>query len=83
MASIPEFRRANEIISTVKRADGQNAHIFDVLDVTHTSQWWWKDHKKWFFHRHPFMSLQKIEGEDYLIYSPELAGKPKETLDNV
>jgi len=68
LASVQEFRRANEIINMVKRADGQNLHIFDVLDATHTSQWWWKDHKKWFFHRHFFMEMQKIEGEDYLCY---------------
>ena len=69
MASRGEFRRANEIIRIVKRADGQNAHIFDVLDITNTSQWWWKDHKKWFFHRHPFMSIIKFEGEPHLVYT--------------
>lgn len=69
MASQQEFRRANEIINSVKRADGQNANLFDVLDKTHTSQWWWKDHKKWMFHRFPQLTLQKIEGDDYLIYS--------------
>ena len=73
MASQQEFRRANEIINRVKRADGENAHLFDVLDITHTSQWWWKDHKKWFFYRHPFMTLQKIEGQEYLVYT-----KPEE-----
>ena len=72
MASVQEFRRADSIINTVKRADGQNAHIFDVLDITHTSQWWWKDHKKWFFHRFPQMTLVKMEGEDYLVYSKEI-----------
>ena len=69
MASSQEFRRANSIINTVKLADGQNANLFDVLDKTHTSQWWWKDHKKWFFYRYPQMSLQKIEGQEYLIYT--------------
>lgn len=83
MASLQEFRRANEIISTVKRADGQNAHLFDVLDITHTSQWWWKDHKKWFFYRHPFMAMQKIEGQDYLVYNADFDTKTKETLDDV
>ena len=72
MASQNEFRRANEIINTVKKADGQNANLFDVLDRTHTSQWWWKDHKKWFFHRYPQMSIQSIEGQDYLVYSKEV-----------
>jgi len=44
-------------------------HLFDALDMTKTSQWWWKDHKKWFFHRHPYMSIEREEGQDYLVYS--------------
>lgn len=71
MASQQEFRRANSIINTVKRADGENANLFDVLDVTHTSQWWWKDHKKWFFYRFPNITMQKIEGNDYLVFTKE------------
>ncbi len=71
MASQQEFRRANSIINTVKRADGENANLFDVLDVTHTSQWWWKDHKKWFFYRFPNITMQRIEGDDYLVFTKE------------
>ena len=82
MASQQEFRRANEIINTVKRADGQNAHLFDVLDMTHTSQWWWKDHKKWLFYRFPMLTLQKMEGDEYLVYHPQedLPKPSQETL---
>lgn len=69
MASVQEFRRVNEIINAVKNADGQNAHLFDVLDKTSTSLSWWKDHKKWVFHRFKQISLKKIEGENYLIYT--------------
>ncbi len=69
MASQMEFRKANEIINTVKSADGSNAHIFDVLDKCHISLSWWKDHKKWFFHRHTVMSLMKLEGQTYLVYT--------------
>ena len=73
MASVQEFRRVNEIINTLKKADGQNAHLFDVLDKTSTSLSWWKDHKKWIFHRFPQLSLNKLESEPHLIYT-----KPKE-----
>ena len=69
MASQMEFRKANEIINTVKRADGGNAHLFDVLDQCSISLSWWKDHKKWFFHRHITMSFMKIEGEPHLVYT--------------
>ena len=69
MASQSEFRKANEIINTVKRADGSNAHIFDVLDICHISLSWWKDHKKWFFHRNSTMSQVKLEGQTYLVYT--------------
>ena len=72
MASVQEFRRAYNIIDAVKRTDTGRMHLFDVLDSTRTSQWWWKDHKKWFFHRHPFMSLERVEGDDYLVYSKEI-----------
>lgn len=72
MASQGEFRRAYSIISQVKRADNNRINLFDVLDITKTSQWWWKDHKKWFFYRHPYMSLEKEEGHDYLVFSPEI-----------
>jgi len=40
-----------------------------VLDRSHTSQWWWKDHKKWLFYRFPQLTLQKMDGHEYLIYS--------------
>ena len=73
MASIQEFKRVNEIINTLKKADGQNAHLFDVLDKTSTSLSWWKDHKKWIFHRFPQLTLNKLEGEPHLIYT-----KPEE-----
>lgn len=69
MASQSEFRKANEIINTVKRADGSNAHVFDVLDKCHISLSWWKDHKKWFFHRHTTMRQMKLEGQTYLVYT--------------
>jgi len=69
MASPSEFKKASEIISTVKRADGSNAHIYDVLDKCHISLSWWKDHKKWFFYRHTMISQIKLEGETYLVYT--------------
>lgn len=72
MASQPEFRRAFNIVAQVKKADTNRMNLFDVLDFTHTSQWWWKDHKKWFLYRHPYMSLEKEEGMEYLVYSKEI-----------
>lgn len=69
MASQQEFRKVNEIINIVKQADGQNANVFDVLDRCHISLWWWKDHKKWILHRFPQLSLQKIEGMDFIFYN--------------
>ena len=75
MASQGEFRRAFNIIAQVKKVDGQRMHLFDVLDMTNTSQWWWKDHKKWFFYRHPYMSLEKEEGQEYLFFSKEITNE--------
>lgn len=72
MASVKEFRKVNEIINAVKYADGQNAHLFDVLDKCGISLDWWKSHKEWIFHRFSQISLKKIEGEKYLIYNPEI-----------
>jgi len=72
MASQQEFRRAFNIVSQVKKAENNKANLFDVLDFTHTSQYWWKDHKKWFFYRYPYMSLEKEEGIEYLVYSKEI-----------
>lgn len=72
MASQQEFRKVNEIINEVKRADGQNAHIYDVLDKCHISLSWWKDHKKWIMHRFPQLSFKKLDGEWYLIYNKEI-----------
>lgn len=69
MASQQEFRKVNEIINTVKRADGQNANTFDVLDVCKISLDWWRRHKRWVFHRFPQLTTQKIEGDDYLVYT--------------
>ena len=73
MASQKEFRKVNEIINTVKRADGENANIFDVLDVCKISLDWWRRHKKWILHRFPQISTQKIDGDEYLVYT-----KPEE-----
>ena len=73
MASVQEFRRVNEIINAVKRADGENAHLFDVLDKTSTSLSWWKDHKKWIFHRFKQITFKNMDGEPYLVYT-----KPEE-----
>ena len=70
MASRQEFRRVDNIISTVKRM-GNEANIFDVLDETKTSLSWWKDHKAWIFHRFPQLSLVKMEGNKYLVYKEE------------
>lgn len=75
MASQKEFRKVNEIINSVKHADGQNAHLFDVLDKCKISLDWWKSHKEWIFHRFPQISLKKIEGEKYLIYNPEITNE--------
>ena len=69
MASQQEFRKVNEIINTVKRADGQNANIFDVLDVCKISLDWWRRHKKWIFHRYPYLTQQKIDGDVFLVYT--------------
>lgn len=75
MASQKEFRKVNEIINTVKRADGQNAHLYDVLDVCHISLSWWKDHKEWIFHRFPQITLQEIEGDKMIIYNEPINNK--------
>jgi len=64
--------------SVQEQAGGQNAHLFDVLDKTSTSLSWWKDHKKWIFHRFPQITLQKIEDEPHLIYT-----KPEDGSFNV
>jgi hypothetical protein len=69
LASQQEFRKANEILNTVKRADGQNALLFDILDVCKISLDWWKRHKEWMFYRYPQLTFQKIEGKKYLIYT--------------
>lgn len=69
MASSKEFRKVDEIIRTVKKADGQNANIFDVLDRCKISLSWWKDHKKWIFHRYPELTMDNIEGDNYLVYT--------------
>lgn len=68
MASQREFRKVNEIINMVKKADGQNAHLFDVLDRCHISLDWWKFHKEWILHRFPEITFKKLDGEKYLIY---------------
>ncbi len=72
MASQQEFRKVNEIINEVKRANGQNANVYDVLDKCRISLSWWKDHKKWIAHRFPQLTLRKMDGDWYLIYNPEI-----------
>jgi len=72
MASQQEFRKVNEIINMVKRADGQNAHLYDVLDRCHISLSWWKDHKEWILHRFPQLTFKKIEGQKHLIFTEEV-----------
>lgn len=74
MASVKEFRKVNEIINRVKDTDGQNAHLFDVLDMCKISLEWWKLHKKWIFYRFPQLTFQKIDGDPYLVYT-----KPEES----
>jgi len=69
LASQREFRKVNEIINTVKKADGQNAHLFDVLDRCKISLDWWKSHKEWILYRFPQLTFKKLEGEKYLIYT--------------
>jgi len=71
MASQKEFRKVNEIINTVKHADGKRMHLFDVLDLCKISLSWWKDHKKWIFHRYNYITLEEVESEKYLVYTEQ------------
>lgn len=71
MASKKEFETSNNIIKSVKGSDEGNLLLWDVLDTNSISLSWWKDHKKWFFHRHPYMRLQEIDGLLYLVHDIE------------
>jgi len=69
LASQREFRKVNEIINTVKQADGQEARLFDVLDICNISLDWWKSHKEWILYRFPQITFKKFEGEKHLYYT--------------